>query len=161
MEDLLYTWAEVALRTLVWAQRGVPRRTSSNPTLTLTLTLTLALTLALTPALTLALTLTLTLALTLTKADFEAWHARYRAASESPQEVARFKAGEPNQITALQEEAERGLQLQGATAIEDKLQDGVPEVLADLRSAGVKVLTLTLTLTLTVTLTLTLTRNLP
>ena len=101
MEELLYTWAEVALRTLVWAQRGIP------------------------------------------EADFAAWHARYRAASESPQEVARFKAGEPNQISALQEEAERGLQLQGATAIEDKLQDGVPEVLADLRSAGVKVWMLT------------------
>jgi len=101
MEDLLYDWAEVALRTLVWAQRAMP------------------------------------------ESDFEAWHANYRAASESPQEVARFKAGEPNQITALQEEAERGLQLQGATAIEDKLQDGVPEVLADLRSAGVKVWMLT------------------
>ena len=87
MEDLLYTWAEVALRTLVWAQRGIP------------------------------------------EADFAAWHARYRAASESPQEVAKFKAGEPNQITELQEEAERGLQLQGATAIEDKLQGGVPEIL--------------------------------
>ena len=101
MEELLYAWAEVALRTLVWAQRAIP------------------------------------------DSEFEAWHASYRAASESPQEVARFKAGEPNQITALQEEAERGLQLQGATAIEDKLQDGVPEVLADLRSAGVKVWMLT------------------
>ena len=28
------------------------------------------------------------------------------------------------------------LTLQGATAIEDKLQDGVPEVLADLRRRG-------------------------
>ena len=33
--------------------------------------------------------------------------------------------------------------LQGATAIEDKLQDGVPEVLADLRVAGIKVWMLT------------------
>ena len=38
--------------------------------------------------------------------------------------MALFKAGKPNLITALQEEAEQGLQLQGATAIEDKLQEG-------------------------------------
>ena len=35
------------------------------------------------------------------------------------------------------------MELQGATAIEDKLQDGVPEVLADLRTAGIKVWMLT------------------
>ena len=35
------------------------------------------------------------------------------------------------------------LTLQGATAIEDKLQDGVPEILADLRAAGIKVWMLT------------------
>ena len=99
MEALLHEWAEVALRTLVWAQRGMP--------------------------------------------DFKEWHVRYRAASESPAEVAKFKAGKPNAISELQEEAERGLQLQGASAIEDKLQDGVPEVLADLRAAGVKVWMLT------------------
>ena len=34
---------------------------------------------------------------------------------------------------------ERGLILLGATAIEDKLQDGVPETIADLKRAGIKV----------------------
>ena len=31
MEDLLYTWAEVALRTLVWAQRGIPEAHLEQP----------------------------------------------------------------------------------------------------------------------------------
>src|ERR1700749_318970 len=34
---------------------------------------------------------------------------------------------------------ERELRLLGATAIEDKLQDGVPEAIADLKRAGIKV----------------------
>ena len=36
-------------------------------------------------------------------------------------------------------EIERNLQLVGATAIEDKLQDGVPRSIAGLREAGIKV----------------------
>ena len=51
----------------------------------------------------------------------------------------KLKAGEPNEISRLQSEVECELELQGASAIEDKLQDGVPEVLADLREAGIKV----------------------
>ena len=74
---------------------------------------------------------------------FDTWHKQYREAAETPSEVAKFKAGEPNRITDLQEEAEAMQQLQGATAIEDKLQDGVPEILADLRQAGIKVWMLT------------------
>jgi phospholipid-translocating ATPase len=46
-------------------------------------------------------------------------------------------------MDAAQAELECDLILQGATALEDKLQDGVPEILADLRSAGVKVWMLT------------------
>ena len=34
---------------------------------------------------------------------------------------------------------ERDLHLLGATAIEDRLQDGVPETIADLKVAGIKV----------------------
>jgi soluble P-type ATPase len=34
---------------------------------------------------------------------------------------------------------ERDLKLLGATAIEDRLQDGVPETIADLKLAGIKV----------------------
>jgi hypothetical protein len=40
-------------------------------------------------------------------------------------------------------DAERGLHIVGATGIEDKLQEGVPECIEDLHTAGVKVLVLT------------------
>ena len=36
-------------------------------------------------------------------------------------------------------ELEQDLRLLGATAIEDKLQDGVPEAIADLKKAGIKI----------------------
>ena len=36
-------------------------------------------------------------------------------------------------------ELEQDLRLLGATAIEDKLQDGVPETIADLKKAGIKI----------------------
>jgi phospholipid-translocating ATPase len=43
------------------------------------------------------------------------------------------------QIEKVSDEMERGLKLLGATAIEDKLQDGVPEAIADLKRAGIKI----------------------
>jgi phospholipid-translocating ATPase len=42
-------------------------------------------------------------------------------------------------IEAVSEELETDLRLLGATAIEDKLQDGVPETIADLKRAGIKI----------------------
>lgn len=36
-------------------------------------------------------------------------------------------------------ELEQDLRLLGATAIEDRLQDGVPETIADLKRAGIKI----------------------
>ena len=97
LDALLYEWADIALRTLVFAKREIP--------------------------------------------DFEEWNAKYVAAINDPEQVRRAKAKEPNEIARLQAIVENGLTLQGATAIEDKLQDGVPEILADLRSAGIKVCT--------------------
>lgn len=99
LELLLDDWADIALRTLVWAKRDLPH--------------------------------------------FTEWHKRYIQATESPEQTRLMKEGKPNQITALQVELESSLQLQGATAIEDKLQDGVPELLADLRAAGIKIWMLT------------------
>ena len=99
MDRLLYEWADIALRTLVFAKSVM--------------------------------------------ADFDEWRARYDAACAEPDNVRKAKLGEKNDISDLQAVAESGLTLQGATAIEDKLQDGVPEILADLRSAGVKVWMLT------------------
>lgn len=42
-------------------------------------------------------------------------------------------------VEAVSDEIERDLHLLGATAIEDRLQDGVPETIADLKLAGIKV----------------------
>jgi phospholipid-translocating ATPase len=42
-------------------------------------------------------------------------------------------------IGLIYEDFEHDLRLLGATAIEDKLQGGVPETIADLRKAGIKV----------------------
>ena len=58
---------------------------------------------------------------------------------QDPEELRAYRAGEPCTITELQAELEAHLSFQGATAIEDKLQDGVPAALADWRAAGVKV----------------------
>ena len=58
--------------------------------------------------------------------QFEEWHSRYRAAMESAEERAKHREGQPGAITTLQSELERELTFQGATAIEDKLQEGVP-----------------------------------
>ena len=63
--------------------------------------------------------------------------------SQDPEEVRKNKAGEPGIISMLQAELECEMELQGATAIEDKLQEGVPEILRDLRIAGIKVWMLT------------------
>lgn len=42
-------------------------------------------------------------------------------------------------IAVVSDEIERDLRLLGATAIEDRLQDGVPETIADLKIAGIKI----------------------
>ena len=99
LDQLLYAWADIALRTLVFAKRELP--------------------------------------------DFKRWSAEYEIAISDPENVRKAKLKEPNRISELQAEVESRLTLQGATAIEDKLQDGVPEILKDLRSAGIKVWMLT------------------
>ena len=43
----------------------------------------------------------------------------------------------------MYEEIEANLKLIGATAIEDKLQDGVPDAIANLAQAGIKIWVLT------------------
>lgn len=44
-----------------------------------------------------------------------------------------------DRIAAVSDEIEHDLRLLGATAIEDRLQDGVPETIADLKAAGIKI----------------------
>lgn len=46
-------------------------------------------------------------------------------------------------VNAVYEEIEKNLMLLGATAIEDKLQDGVPDAIANLAMADIKLWVLT------------------
>ena len=67
----------------------------------------------------------------LENAPFREWLGRYREAAASLDEIQKREAHKPNRIDELMDEVERGfgngLELLGATAIEDRLQDGVPE----------------------------------
>lgn len=47
------------------------------------------------------------------------------------------------QLTTISQRVESNMQLIGATAVEDSLQEGVPETIADLKGAGIKVWLLT------------------
>ena len=70
---------------------------------------------------------------------FYSWMNDYEAASEDPVQKELRRQKKPNQIDQLQFNVENGLILQGATAIEDSLQEGVPEALAQLTDAGIHV----------------------
>ena len=69
-------------------------------------------------------------------AEYAAWLARYEEAITSLE-------GREEKVAALAEEIEQGLMLIGATAIEDKLQEGVGATIEILGKAGVKVWVLT------------------
>ncbi|CAG8477212.1 195_t:CDS:10 [Ambispora gerdemannii] len=80
---------------------------------------------------------TLTLAYrVLDSSYYESWAAKYQEASSS-------LGNREEQMDALSENIENELTLLGATAIEDKLQEGVPDTIASLREAGIKVWVLT------------------
>ncbi|XP_068775811.1 phospholipid-transporting ATPase IK [Struthio camelus] len=70
------------------------------------------------------------------EADYSKWSRRYHEASVLLQDRAR-------ELDKLYEEMEQNLQLLGATAIEDKLQDGVPETIQLLKLGNIKVWVLT------------------
>lgn len=64
--------------------------------------------------------------------EYEAWNENYNAASA-------VLDGRDEKIEQVSSEIEQNLRLLGATAIEDKLQEGVPQTIADLKRAGIKV----------------------
>ena len=68
--------------------------------------------------------------------EYNAWVEHYRNALASVDD-------RDAEIERVSDEAERQMLLLGATAIEDKLQDGVPEAIADLKKAGIKIWVLT------------------
>ncbi|KAJ2774381.1 hypothetical protein IWQ56_000606 [Coemansia nantahalensis] len=67
---------------------------------------------------------------------YQSWHERYVQATTA-------LANRQQQIEAACEEIERGLLLSGVSAIEDRLQEGVPETIFKLRRAGIRVWMLT------------------
>ncbi|KAI0053960.1 phospholipid-translocating P-type ATPase [Auriscalpium vulgare] len=68
--------------------------------------------------------------------EYQSWLERYQEA------IAAIEDRE-TLVEAVSNEIEQGLTLVGATAIEDRLQDGVPETIADLKHAGIKIWVLT------------------
>ncbi|KAG5185933.1 hypothetical protein JKP88DRAFT_310634 [Tribonema minus] len=68
--------------------------------------------------------------------EYEAWAAAYREAGVAVKDRAERLAEAAAQV-------ERDLEVLGVTAIEDKLQDDVPNTIADLGRAGIKVWVLT------------------
>ena len=55
----------------------------------------------------------------------------------------RLASGDPGEIAAVNSEIESNLTLLGSTAVEDRLQTGVPETLQSLKSAGIKICMIT------------------
>ncbi|CAI2168723.1 5752_t:CDS:2 [Funneliformis geosporum] len=72
----------------------------------------------------------------LNEAQYNSWSRKYNEASSS-------LTDRSEKIDAVSELIEKELILLGATAIEDKLQEGVPDCIASLREAGIKVWVLT------------------
>lgn len=72
----------------------------------------------------------------LTPEYFEDWKERHYEAATS-------LTNREEKLDAIYEEIERDMTLIGASAIEDKLQDGVPAAIANLLLAGIKLWVLT------------------
>ena len=64
--------------------------------------------------------------------EYAMWSERYREATIAQDD-------REERIEAVSSELEQNLCLLGATAIEDRLQDGVPETIKDLKTAGIKI----------------------
>ena len=73
----------------------------------------------------------------MSKAEFQEWDSRFAGASTA------LGNNRLSMLHKVAETVEKDLILLGATGVEDKLQDGVPETIAALRAAGMKVWVLT------------------
>lgn len=71
------------------------------------------------------------------------WNERYEAWLSNIEEKSKYDNKQPNKIDECMDEMEMGLLLQGATANEDKLQEDVPDTIARLAEAGIKIWMLT------------------
>lgn len=72
----------------------------------------------------------------LSRNEFKAWHSAYENASTT-------LIGRGRLLRAVAIDFERNFDILGASAIEDKLQQGVPEAIASMRKAGIRVWVLT------------------
>lgn len=73
----------------------------------------------------------------LTEQEFNDWKDAHHQAAISDH------SQREERLDAVYNQIEKDLDLLGATAIEDKLQDGVPRTIANLRTAGIKIWVLT------------------
>lgn len=80
---------------------------------------------------------------TIDRGEYEAWNRRFVSATSSMDELVKRRQGLPNAIDPLMHEIELDLTLLGVTAVQDKLQDGVPKTLQLLQQTAMKVWTLT------------------
>lgn len=76
-------------------------------------------------------------------AFYERWVKQYRRAINDMRQIEMRRQGEPNEIDRLMEEIEVDLDILGATAIEDRLQEAVPDTIHKLRQASIKIWMLT------------------
>jgi len=72
----------------------------------------------------------------LTEQESDGWLAKYKKASTSID-------NRDEMLTAVAKEIERNIHIVGCTAIEDKLQDGVPQTIFNIARAGIKLWVLT------------------
>ena len=72
----------------------------------------------------------------ITNEEYDNWNKKFYAASTA-------LSNRDEQLADVAELIEKNFILLGATAIEDKLQDGVPESIADLAAANIKIWVLT------------------
>lgn len=72
----------------------------------------------------------------MTHSEYQEWNTQYRAAQADGLD-------RDYKVTDVCDQLEKDFVLMGSTAIEDKLQDHVPECIASLRQAGIKVWVLT------------------
>ena len=79
----------------------------------------------------------------ISESEFSDWQTRYKIVLSNHVEQEKRKNKEENLIDQLMSEIENNLELLGATAIEDKLQEEVPETIKSLSLAGIKIWILT------------------
>lgn len=77
------------------------------------------------------------------RATYDQWHERFMIAHADIDELVKKRQGLANAIDPLMNEMEQDLVLLGVTAVQDKLQLGVPRALIALQQSNMKIWTLT------------------